>query len=54
MADFNNMESMGGQKARNILAVNALRKAFGSLQVLLVNFAEGREVFPDGDHVVVS
>lgn len=34
MADFNSMESMGGQKARNILAVNALRKAFGSLQVL--------------------
>ena len=36
MADFNSMsmENMGAQKARNILAVNALRKAFGSLQVL--------------------
>ena len=36
MADFNSMsmENMGEQKARNILAVNALRKAFGSLQVL--------------------
>ena len=34
MADFNSMENMGAQKAGNILAVNALRKAFGSLQVL--------------------
>ena len=36
MADFNSMsmENMGAQKARNILAVNALQKAFGSLQVL--------------------
>ena len=34
MADFNSMENMGAQKAGNILAVNALRKTFGSLQVL--------------------